>query len=87
MFRLFNRFALFVSAVAIAVTIVALNSPWSLAQTSNQTNCDPSYPDVCIAPPPPDLDCGEIEYRNFRVTGDDPHRFDGDKDGIGCESY
>jgi micrococcal nuclease len=49
-------------------------------------NCDPSYPDVCIPPPPPDLDCGDIPYRRFRVLPPDPHRFDGDKDGIGCES-
>ena len=48
--------------------------------------CDESYPDVCIAPYPPDLDCGEIPYKNFRVVGSDPHRFDGNKDGIGCES-
>lgn len=50
-------------------------------------NCDPSYPDVCIPSPPPDLDCGDISYRNFRVVGDDPHGFDGnDNDGRGCES-
>ena len=57
-------------------------------ETTIQTieSCDPSYPDVCIAPSPPDLDCGEIEYRNFKVLQPDPHRFDGDKDGIGCES-
>lgn len=47
--------------------------------------CDPSYPDVCIPPPPPDLDCRDVPYRRFRVTGGDPHRFDGDRDGIGCE--
>lgn len=51
-----------------------------------RANCDPSYPDVCIPPPPPDLDCGDISYRRFRVIGNDPHRFDGDNDGIGCES-
>ncbi len=49
-------------------------------------NCDTSYPDVCIPPYPPDLDCGEIRYVNFEVLPDDPHGFDGDKDGIGCES-
>jgi len=48
-------------------------------------NCDDSYPDVCIAPYPPDLDCGEIGYSNFRVVGNDPHGFDRDNDGIGCE--
>lgn len=47
--------------------------------------CDPAYPDACIPPPPPDLDCGDIPYRNFRVLPPDPHRFDRDKDGIGCE--
>ncbi len=51
-----------------------------------QGNCHPSYPDVCIPPPPPDLDCRDISHRNFRVIGSDPHRFDGDKDGIGCET-
>ena len=50
------------------------------------SNCDPSYPDVCIPPAPPDLDCRDISYRRFRVIGADPHRFDGNNDGIGCES-
>src|SRR5690606_30803807 len=54
--------------------------------TPTPGDCDPSYPDVCIAPPPPDLDCGDIPYTRFRVIGSDPHRFDGDGDGIGCES-
>lgn len=51
-----------------------------------QVNCSPAYPDVCIPPPPPDLDCGDISYRRFRVLAPDPHRFDNDGDGIGCES-
>ena len=49
-------------------------------------SCNPSYPDVCIPPYPSDLDCDEIGYSNFRVIGDDPHEFDRDNDGIGCES-
>jgi len=49
-------------------------------------SCDSSYPDVCITPYPPDLDCGEIKYANFKVLQPDPHGFDGDNDGIGCES-
>jgi micrococcal nuclease len=53
-------------------------------------NCALSYPDVCIPPPPPDLDCGQIPHKRFRVIHNvlspDPHRFDGDRDGIGCES-
>lgn len=50
------------------------------------TNCDPSYPTVCIAPPPPDLDCSDITFRKFKVLAPDPHQFDRDKNGIGCES-
>lgn len=48
--------------------------------------CDPSYPDFCLKPNIADLDCGEIPYRRFTVIGADPHRFDGDNDGVGCES-
>lgn len=50
------------------------------------SNCDPSYPTVCIPPPPPDLDCGQIPHRDFTVLEPDPHGFDRDNDGIGCES-
>lgn len=53
---------------------------------SGSTDCDPSYPDVCIPSSPPDLDCGEISHRRFQVVGDDPHGFDGNNDGVGCES-
>jgi micrococcal nuclease len=47
--------------------------------------CDPSYPDVCVPPAPPDLDCVDLANRRFAVVGADPHGFDGDHDGIGCE--
>lgn len=59
--------------------------PPTESSKENENNCDPSYPTVCIPPPPPDLDCGDIPDRNFKVLQPDPHRFDGDKDGIGCE--
>jgi len=51
-----------------------------------QGNCDPSYPDVCIPSPPPDLDCSDVSEKNFKVKGSDPHRFDNDNDGNACES-
>jgi micrococcal nuclease len=47
--------------------------------------CDPSYPDVCIPPPPPDLDCADVVFRFFVVQPPDPHGFDGNHDGVGCE--
>jgi len=65
------------------------NETWTGCSTSPPPppgNCDAAYPDVCIPSPPPDLDCADIPYRNFRVLPPDPHRFDGDMDGIGCES-
>ena len=50
------------------------------------SNCHPSYPNFCIPSPPPDLDCGDIPYENwnFTVYSPDPHGFDGNDDGIGC---
>ena len=52
--------------------------------------CAASYPTVRIPPPPPDLDCGEISFTNFtvlhNVPNPDPHGFDGDHDGVGCET-
>ena len=50
------------------------------------SNCDPSYPTVCIPSPPPDLNCGDIPFRRFKVLRPDPHNFDADRDGIGCET-
>lgn len=47
--------------------------------------CDPSYPTVCIPPPPPDLDCADIPERAFPVRGPDVHRLDRDRDGVACE--
>jgi hypothetical protein len=51
-----------------------------------EDGCHPSYPDFCIHPPPPDLDCSDVPGSNFTVVGSDPHGFDGDGDGVGCES-
>lgn len=48
--------------------------------------CHTSYPTVCIPPPPPDLNCKDIPYRRFKVLPPDPHNFDADHDGVGCET-
>ena len=63
-----------------------LNESSTLAQT-----CHESYSGsgVCIPPPPPKLTCNEIPFRRFDVNHDvedpDPHGFDPDGNGIGCE--
>lgn len=56
-----------------------------LNEPGDGEDCHPSYPSVCIPSPPPDLDCADVAHSNFAVEGSDPHRFDGDNDGIGCE--
>jgi hypothetical protein len=48
--------------------------------------CDPNYTGYCVQIVDYDLDCGDIAHR-VTVVGVDIHRFDGNKDGFGCESY
>lgn len=50
--------------------------------------CDPNYSGGCVPPYPPDLDCADIRALGIapvRIIGADPHRLDGDGDGLGCE--
>lgn len=58
------------------------------APVASGAGCHPAYPGGCIPPAPPDLDCGDLR-RRVRVdhAHGDPHRFDADADGWGCESY
>lgn len=65
--------------------LLSSSAPTSPGAAASPARCDPAYPDVCIPSPPPDLDCADISFRRFRVFPPDPHRFDGDGDGIGCE--
>jgi hypothetical protein len=59
--------------------------PEQTRKPANNGNCDPSYPTLCLRSSP-DLNCDDIGARRFPVRGRDPHNFDGDGDGIGCES-
>jgi hypothetical protein len=77
--------------IASALVTMLLSSAsvilFSLAPIhAQEANCDPSYPGVCIPPYPPDLNCGDISDKRFEVLPPDPHGFDGEGDGIGCES-
>ena len=64
------------------------STPALVSAGDKQENCDrDSYPDLCIPPYPPDLNCGDISYKDIRVLPPDPHGLDGnDKDGVGCET-
>ena len=78
------RMALVAIIAAVAFSAILLLA--ACGGESTKEKCDPAYPTVCISPPPPDLDCNEISYRRFKVLSPDPHGFDRDGDGIGCES-
>ncbi|NES06307.1 MAG: excalibur calcium-binding domain-containing protein [Okeania sp. SIO2F4] len=61
------------------------------------TNCLPQYPTtvsgetICIESNQTDLDCADIgkSIIVIEVEGleSDPHKLDGDKDGVACENY
>jgi micrococcal nuclease len=75
-----------ITILTFVLIFLASNTGPAITQESRSANCDPAYPTVCIPSPPPDLDCPDISYRNFQVNSPDPHHFDGDKDGVGCEN-
>ena len=83
-----NKAIIGVIAISVIVGIILISTTQMSepTQTNTQNTCDTSYPNVCIAPSPPNLNCNEIEHSNFKVVGDDPHGFDDDHDGIGCET-
>lgn len=49
------------------------------------TKCSSAYPQKCIPPPPPILKCKDVGLKSFLVLPPDPHNFDPDGNGIGCE--
>jgi hypothetical protein len=76
--------------IAAALSGLAWYQGWTIADLSvpgmvtDRSNCDNSYRDVCISPPPPYLSCSDLSVSGFKVFGNDPHRLDADHDGIGC---
>jgi micrococcal nuclease len=77
--------------VQVAATAVppAAPKPQAAPALAPAGNCHLSYPDFCIPPAPPDLNCTSpliAGRKNFTVRQPDPHNFDADRDGVGCES-
>lgn len=78
------------STALAALSLTAAMTLDVAAAPGDPQRCHPSYPDYCIPPPPPDLNCRDITGpKPFRVRHDmrgaDPHGFDRDKDGRACE--
>ena len=69
------------------MTLTPTPQPTATPTATRPPGCHPSYPTVCIPPPPPDLNCPDVRHLvNFQVVPPDPHGFDADHDGIGCEA-
>jgi hypothetical protein len=66
--------------------VVEPEEPEEEVSEEDGEDCDNSYPDECIPPPPPVLDCSDIDEDDFEVRRSDPHGFDDDNDGVGCEA-
>jgi hypothetical protein len=75
-------------AAAVATTTTTTPEETEPEEVSEEDgeDCDNSYPDECIPPPPPVLECSDIDEDDFEVRGSDPHAFDDDNDGMGCET-
>ena len=62
----------------------------SATNTNNEPStaeaCDPNYEGGCIPLVNYDLDCPDINGPIY-VVGTDIHRFDRDKNGVGCEPW
>ena len=65
-------------------TPLATPEPPPNPQPKAPANCAAGYA-PCVPSYPPDLDCADIDGP-VSVTGTDPHGFDADGDGTGCDS-
>ena len=86
---------IFVSTETLVQEALALSNVSNVNFTSapftslsnDSSKCDfTSYPDFCIASPPPSLNCDNVNGEDFTVFPPDPHGFDRDHDGEGCET-
>jgi Flp pilus assembly pilin Flp len=95
------EYGLIIAAIALlvvaALLFIAGGVDTLFKRASNSTGpfkppvatCDASYPNVCVPPAPPDLDCKDLEARGIplpvTVVGSDPHDLDPDHNGLGCD--
>ena len=78
-----------------STAIGATATSGSVSSLERSRRCHRSYPTVCLKTGIGDWDCAGgsgngpnyVRAKNFRVKGSDPFRLDGDRDGVGCETY
>lgn len=74
-------------AVPPVTKIVAIGTKIVTQPKKNAgTECDPHYVE-CIRNTNKDLECKDLDFQVHIVTrGEDPHNFDADENGLGCEN-
>jgi hypothetical protein len=77
-------------ALSLGLGLSLVAGAMAVTTSAAAQGCDPSYPELCLAAYP-DLDCIDIGYtitvlHDPAIGAYDPHGFDADYDGIGCES-
>lgn len=95
--RFFAFMILEMSIIIIGMLIIRMRFDLPLRLRQNPQICLPQYPttvageEICISPPPPDLNCKDIGspivVQDIGDGNPDPHGLDEDNNGVGCESY
>ena len=88
--RKLSRVIIYSICMLFTVSVSHANSssaPFTTSSSDDSGDCDySSYPDFCIPYPPPNLNCDDVDGKDFTVFPPDPHGFDRDEDGEGCET-
>jgi len=77
-----------VNVIILLIMVFVLIIGCSSESETSKYNCDHiSYPGagICIPKAPPIITCDDIEFTHFTVFPPDPHGFDPDGNGVGCE--
>lgn len=82
---MFRRLILLAALLAAVLAVISGSTP---SPATAQAGCSAAYPDFCIPPPPPDLNCDSpaiADRKNFTALAPDPHNLDANNDGVACE--
>jgi Protein of unknown function (DUF1524) len=86
--RALRRQATECANTVITVTQAEIGLRTTSGGSAGSGDCQTGYT-PCLPPPPPDLDCADVEAMGkapVKVWGSDPHHLDGDNNGWGCTS-
>ena len=59
----------------------------SSPSSNGNSGCDLNYSGICLPTVDVDIDCFQVNAKDFLVVGEDIHRFDAKSDGEACETY